>query len=268
MSNHEAMRPSQGGSAAVGLPFGAGEGPYLAAQDAIHANESARRYDSKMRLALVDERPLTRASFSTMLQTSGPEFTVSSFSSVAELLSAFASNASKLELVVLSIGAANVSDHKVREHIQQTRGALADVPVVVLSDCEDTACIRQTLRYGVRGYLPTTLNPAVVIEGLRVVRAGGTFVPADLMLKGFDDQPSTVVETHPNSVKPSTLAGLTPRQREVLECLRQAKSNKEIACELQLQENTVKIHVRHILQRLKVANRTRAALLASHMRLS
>jgi DNA-binding NarL/FixJ family response regulator len=246
---------SSAGSARSSLPF----------EDDKCADEGVGRDDNKIGLAVIDERPLTRASLSTMLQASGPDFTVSSFSSVAELLSAFAGNPGKFGLVLLSIGAANVSEHRVRECLEHLKQALAEVPVVVLSDCDDTASIRQAFRCGVRGYLSTTLSPPVVIEGLRLVCAGGTFVPADPVLKSLEDRPSAVSEKHSNSAKPAPLEKLTPRQREVLACLGRAKSNKEIACELQMQENTVKIHVRHILQKLKVTNRTHAAVLAYQM---
>ena len=56
--------------------------------------------------------------------------------------------------------------------------------------------------------------------------------------------------------------GLTPRECDVLNLLREGKPNKIIAAALDLKETTVKIHVRHIMKKLKATNRTEAALMA------
>jgi DNA-binding NarL/FixJ family response regulator len=169
--------------------------------------------------------------------------------------------------VLLSIGSASVSDDPVRECIEQLRAALDDIPVVLLADCEDVSCISQAFRWGVRGYIPTRLKAPVVIEALRLVQAGGTFLPADLLVKALEDEPSSssVVGKQLTSVEPTTVADLTPRQREVLERLRRGMPNKLIAYELQMQEGTVKVHVRHIMKKLKATNRTQAALLATQV---
>jgi len=257
------MKTSEGQGEPFRLAFPARREGYVISEGENQLNKADAREDKEIRLALVDKRPLTRMSFSAMLRTEGLEFTVSSFCDVDDLLRAVADNHSEVDLVLLSVGAEHVSDH--RGCFERLRQTLAHVPVVVLSDCDDTVCIRQAFRYGVRGYLPTTLNPAAVIEGLRLVRSGGTFVPAAPPLKDLEHRLSAAVTKH--YAKPDTLEGLTPRQREVIQGLEQAKSNKEIALELQMQESTVKLHVRHILQKLKVTNRTHAALLASQMRL-
>lgn len=225
--------------------------------------------DTKTRLALVDERPLRRACISVLLQTIGPEFAISSFSDATDLLSGCVTHCEEPALILLSIGGADVSHLPVREGIRQLRRALAKVPLVILSDCDDPARIGEAFSYGVRGYLPTTINPPVAIDGLKLVLAGGAYVPADLVSMGTTDQLSAAaMDMQPDSVRSTMLDGLTPREREVFEWLRQGKSNKAIAYELQMRESTVKIHVRHILQRLKVTNRTRAALVAYQARVS
>jgi DNA-binding NarL/FixJ family response regulator len=59
--------------------------------------------------------------------------------------------------------------------------------------------------------------------------------------------------------------GFTPRQLEVLRLLRQGKPNKIIAYELDVEESTVKVHVRHIMRKLKATNRTHAVVLANQL---
>lgn len=61
------------------------------------------------------------------------------------------------------------------------------------------------------------------------------------------------------------MRGLTPSEQRVLELLRQGKPNKVIARELDIEETTVKVHVRRIMKKLHAANRTQAALVAQEM---
>lgn len=264
------MHPLAPGKARSGYAIGVSKErkePQLVPQDITHGKRSKERDDNKTELALIDERPLTRVSVSQLLGGSGAEFTIYAFSSPAELLSDYPGDSNELGLVLLSIGAAKVTDEPVRECIEQLRRALPEVPVVILSDCEDAYCITQAFQYGVRGYIPTRLHLPVVIEAIRLVQAGGTFLPADLVLQALEDEPSSVEEKHFDCIEPTSLAGLgmTPRQLQVLDRLRQGKSNKLIAYELEMQESTVKVHMRHIMKKLKATNRTHAALLASRL---
>jgi DNA-binding NarL/FixJ family response regulator len=68
-----------------------------------------------------------------------------------------------------------------------------------------------------------------------------------------------------NDARIRILQDLTPRQKEVLQLLRKGKSNKIIAYELNMQESTVKVHVRQIMKKLKAINRTHAVFLASQI---
>lgn len=228
-------------------------------------NWGRRHDDNKIRVGLIDERPLTRESLSHLLSASGREFAFCPYSEVAELLEVHGGGSEQLRLVLFSIGSARVGDEPVRAGIEQLRGVLVDTPVIVLSDCEDVSCISQAFRWGVRGYIPTRLNASVVVEALRLVQAGGTFIPADLLVKALEDEPPSVVEQHLRSIEPKAWSSLTPRQLDVLDRLRQGMPNKLIAYELQMQESTVKVHVRHIMKKLKATNRTQAALLATQV---
>ena len=95
----------------------------------------------------------------------------------------------------------------------------------------------------------------VLVAALERIRAGGTFVP--LMLS----------ETNGNGegreVEHSPRQLLTRRQRDVLSLISEGKSNKLIADALGMSESTVKAHVKQIIRRLHVVNRTQAALLAT-----
>jgi DNA-binding NarL/FixJ family response regulator len=132
-------------------------------------------------------------------------------------------------------------------------------PIVVLSDNEDPDLIVQLLGKNVRGYVPTSLSISVAMQAMKLVRAGGVFVPA-----------SSLIAAHrvPASSAPILqMAGglFTERQAAVVEALRRGKANKIIAYELKMRESTVKVHVRNIMKKLHATNRTQVAYLANRL---
>lgn len=134
-----------------------------------------------------------------------------------------------------------------------------DLPVVMLSASADPAKMRKALDIGAAGFITKTETADVMLSALRLVLAGGIYIPPDML----EPTPAAVRERDVAADKPpAALARLTPRQREVLACLGEGKSNKHIARDLDLSENTVKIHVAAILRVLGVGNRTQAAVVA------
>jgi DNA-binding NarL/FixJ family response regulator len=134
----------------------------------------------------------------------------------------------------------------------------------------------------VQGYIPTSFDCVTFNEAVRFVAAGGTFVPARVLLEledlqiGVDEHNySTKHElnqvTHQNRSEMHEQTGVpsfTPRELAVISRLRGGKSNKLIARELAITEGTVKIYIRSIMKKLGVENRTQAALLAANMQLT
>jgi DNA-binding NarL/FixJ family response regulator len=115
----------------------------------------------------------------------------------------------------------------------------------------------------VRGYIPTSLEPAEAAAALQCVAAGGTFVPASAVIKFAQDRQNGTGP--PIDHETSALRRLTPRESEVLARLRQGKPNKIIAHELKITENTVKVFVHKILMKLHASNRTEVASLVGPM---
>jgi DNA-binding NarL/FixJ family response regulator len=135
--------------------------------------------------------------------------------------------------------------------------AAPHIPILVVADCDDTERARMVLRSGARGFLPVSSGLKVLVAALERIRAGGTFVP--LMLnEAKGDGAGREVEPSPRQL-------LTRRQRDVLSLISEGKSNKLIADALGMSESTVKAHVKQIIRRLNVVNRTQAALLAARV---
>jgi DNA-binding NarL/FixJ family response regulator len=92
-------------------------------------------------------------------------------------------------------------------------------------------------------------------------RRGGSFVPVRALVHALTGARDGDRDGGAGTAT-SQAAGLTPREVDVLNLLREGKPNKIIAAQLDLKETTVKIHVRHIMKKLKATNRTEAALMA------
>lgn len=163
-------------------------------------------------------------------------------------------------LVVLSIDPREPED---LAHLERTCGLLANTPVAVISDVETTDDIIAVLERGARAYIPSALEARIMIEALRLVSVGGTYIPESvLQLLATLDKTREAVDDARDRLD-ALVAECTPRQRQVLDLLCQGKANKLIAHQLEISENTVKAHLRQIMKRLRVSNRTEAVLLVS-----
>jgi DNA-binding NarL/FixJ family response regulator len=235
------------------------------APERSRSDSSAPRRGKPALVLLIDPRPLMRECLSRLLQASALDLRVLPVSDAAEVPENGALPG-RAGLIVLNIGGAQVTESPVVEAIGRLRRVLPDTPIVILSDREETRHVAEAIRRGVSGYVPTTLPCSAVIEALRFVRAGGTFVPASAIVHPGEREQQPEDDGRAAAVAGATdLGGFTSRELEVLALLRQGKSNKIIAHELDMQESTLKVHVRHIKDKLRVTNRTEAALLAQQL---
>jgi two-component system, NarL family, nitrate/nitrite response regulator NarL len=129
------------------------------------------------------------------------------------------------------------------------------IPILVTADCDDPERAHEILRSGARGFLPMNLSLKVLVAALERIRAGGTYVPLELT--------APAPPAAPGKSSRSPWQELTRRQRDVLALISEGKPNKLIGDALTMSESTVKAHVKQIIKRLHVANRTQAALLAT-----
>jgi DNA-binding NarL/FixJ family response regulator len=218
---------------------------------------------STVSIALIDPKPLTRHSLSEMLKASLPTYVrLVAASGFDELIATDGAGlAGELNLVVLYIRSAGVADDWVQQQLQLIRGQAPDPTVIMISDREDTDDVMKALHEGIRGYIPTSIATEVAIAALTLIEAGGTYVPAHAL--------------RPEMAKPRAEEGgpaelpagldLTARELAVIDLLREGKANKVIALKLNMRESTVKVHVRNILKKLRVSNRTHAATVANRL---
>lgn len=182
-------------------------------------------------------------------------FEAGTFDEVRELTD----GATKFELILIDLGMPGWTGfHDLGAlHARLPRAAL-----VVVSGSERRADLMSALDNGATGYIPKSSSAKVLLSALQLVMAGGIYVPAEAIRSDLVTGGDALSDDALTGLGAGGGDQLTPRQREVLDRLREGKSNKRIAHELGLTEGTVKVHVTAILRLLGVRNRTQAALTA------
>ena len=218
-----------------------------------------------MKVLLVDDHPLILAALQTMIQELDPDVQVTAVGSAGAARSALATD-TEFDLVLLDLQLGDASGFDVLVEMRRDHPAL---PVVVVSASDRASDVIQAIDLGAMGFVPKRASNDTLVEALRLVMAGGIYVPP--MHLGSNGQrpgspaiPSAEASTY--QVTPSfEELGLTPRQADVLTQLLQGKPNKEIARRLGLSVETVKDHVQAVLRALGVSSRTQAVLAVSQM---
>jgi len=131
--------------------------------------------------------------------------------------------------------------------------ARARCPVAILSGTAPPEVARRTLRSGAAGFLPKTLDPQALVSAVHYMLLGEIYKPMEFL--SLED----------SIINP---VNLTPRETDVLVGISEGKSNKEIARDLDIQEVTVKLHLKTMSRKLNAKNRTHAAMLARDMGLA
>jgi DNA-binding NarL/FixJ family response regulator len=157
----------------------------------------------------------------------------------------------------------------------QTIGALRAeypaVPLVVVSGVDDAAQMHEVLRAGAVGFIPKSAVGQLVLPAIRLVLAGGQYVPPELIATLGGRNPIALPmrpldePTAPAQSASGRLASLSPRQAEVFDLLAKGLSNKMIARQLNISEGTVKSHVATIFDVLRVHNRVAAVAEARNL---
>lgn len=125
--------------------------------------------------------------------------------------------------------------------------------VAIISGVASKVIAQDALDMGASGFLPKTMAAASLVNAVRFMAAGEVFAPVKFMTEEVEED------------LPAMAKNLTEREMQVLAGLCQGKSNKEIARDLDLQEVTIKLHVKTLCRKLEAKNRTQAALTAKDL---
>ena len=163
---------------------------------------------------------------------------------------------SKVSIIVFNSHDSSLGSDEVRDEVRAIREAAPGTPLIVMSDLEDGAEVRRAVEHGARGYLPPHLPLSQAMAAIRFVKDGGTYIPQCVLASIIQEPSSTCLVDEDGD-----LVGFSRRQLQVLELLKEGKQNKIISYELGMSEGTVKVHIRQIMRKLKVRNRTQVVLL-------
>jgi DNA-binding NarL/FixJ family response regulator len=200
-----------------------------------------------MRILIADDHPLYREAVARQIKRSYPDAAIEEASSLYEAVAMARTTDHRPNLFVFDYYMPGMS----AKAISDTVADFPEVPLLVLSGWASAASVQIIIQAGARGFLPKTATSEQFTHAIRMLLAGGTSVPADLLVGA------------PPSGEAPWLTLLTPRETEVLRATARGLSNKEIARELDLAEVTVKLHLSSIFRKVGVRSRTEAAMLAS-----
>ncbi len=136
-----------------------------------------------------------------------------------------------------------------------------DVRVAIVSGSEERSDVLKAVATGLGGYVPKSLQDDEIVAALRDILDGRIYVPGFMTSQGSTVATRALPEPAEKASASSATASkpISPRQRDVLECVRRGLSNKEIARELEIAEGTVKIHLAALFSHFGARNRTELA---------
>lgn len=177
-----------------------------------------------------------------------------------------------VRLIAVDIENRPFTESSVLLDFRAMRDLFPQAPVVVISDREDDLTAQDALHWGIRGFFPSSSPIDVVIAGFRLVLAGGVYYPPLVGARidvnsGHNGLPTIIgsakcgegpIANGMGADERQPRIALTPRETEVIAELRIGHSNKVIALNLGMSENTVKMHIQHLMRKLGARTRTEA----------
>lgn len=196
-----------------------------------------------MKILIIDDHPLFREGVRAIMERLGPDTEIVEAAGVEAGL-AYAAGSDAIDLILLDLylpGFGGIDALKLfRKGFPASR-------ILMLSGTEVPTLIRECLANGAQGFIHKSVLADDMLAAVDEVMSGGSCC---LISASFAEDGAEAARQ------------LTPRQREVLSCISKGMSNKEIARELNISDNTVNIHVVNIFAILGVHSRTEAALFA------
>jgi DNA-binding NarL/FixJ family response regulator len=227
-------------------------------------------------IVIIDCQTLSRSCLIRILRGELPEVAVHDIATADAVVGILEKN---ISLAVLNIENCNLTDEWVSVNLAYIHQLRPESPIMLLTQLDEAsitdAIIGEVARWGVRGYTTKSAPVEVVLAAIRLILAGGAYYPRSMVTDDGDcphivSSSSDTISALPVPVNgevndalavcdASTVA-FTERERQVLATLRRGLPNKIIASELDLSENTIKVHISHIMRKLNATNRTEAVV--------
>lgn len=238
-----------------GDPGSSFDDPLLSLDAEIRAISEVDGTTSLKALTIFETRDLIRDCLASWLAAACPEFETVAVADTGCRHGEAAIVRAAAVILGVKDGAAN--DALIADELAVVRGVRAEVPIVLIGDPDMRAAETLLGKFNLQGYIPTTSTSEIAAAALRLIAAGGTYIP---YLRGQEMAKKAGLSPGLPFITSEAEALLTSREQTVLQCLRRGLPNKLIAHELDISIGTVKLHVHNIIAKLKVHNRTEAAL--------
>lgn len=208
--------------------------------------------ESILRVLLADDHPLMREALCAAIEDESDLRVVGEAANGAEAIQLWSKL--KPDVVVMDLFMPGVDGlqaiNQIREQDPQAR-------ILVLTSSIDESMVVAAVQAGVLGYALKDSQRTELLEAIRQVGAGKSFLPPEVALKLANG-----VRRQGKAAAAPPVEPLTDREQEVLKLIGQGKSNREIAHQLNLTEGTVRTHVHNILGKLGLENRNQVILYA------
>jgi DNA-binding NarL/FixJ family response regulator len=199
---------------------------------------------NKIRVLVADDHPIVRQGVIANVKPQGDMMIVAEAGDGVETLALIKEHSPDVVLLDLRMPAMDGLDV-----IAEVNKAKLKSKVIIMTTFESEEDVHRSIKAGARGYLLKDSTQDEILDAIRRVSLGETYLPARIVQKVAEGMR-----------KPE----LSPREIEVLQCVAAGKSNKEIGAQLFIAEGTVKTHVKSLLEKLAVVGRTGAIREAVH----
>jgi len=213
-----------------------------------------------MQILVADDHKLVRDGLKPFLQELSPDVEILDAANIDEAVAAV-STATTLGLVLLDLMMPGMDGLK---GLETLKSKCPSVPVVIVSGFSSREHVVAAVQAGASGFIPKTVSGTAMVNALRLVLSGEKYLPSSTF---FDDPANQMMM--PPAAAPAKPVGVPPpfdklsrREAEILLLLIEGRTNKEIAICLDLQEITIKVHLRNVYRKIGAANRAQAVRIA------
>jgi DNA-binding NarL/FixJ family response regulator len=197
---------------------------------------------ASIRVLSIDDHPLLREGIAAIINSQPDMVLVSQAASGAEAIQQYRQYRPDVTLMDLRLPDLSGIDAMIA-----IRGEFPDARVIMLTTFEGDVEIQRALQAGARGYMLKSTPPGELIQAIRQVHAGKKRVPPEVAAQLAEHM---------------SFENLTAREVEVLEQIAGGNRNRDIADRLFISEETVKVHIKHIMDKLGANDRTQAIAIA------